>query len=776
MPRSAAPIATPGPELPLRLLLAATVAVAALSLRPAAGQTPEAPAAAEVPAAEGQVRLGAGATLLPPVSTTALRNRRQLFDTPATVNVIPGTELDQQMVRSAEDVFRYTPGVFVNRQTSGTDPFGSIGGITIRGVGANRVLTLVDGFRTIERITDQTRDVVDPWNLSRVEVVRGPGSVLYGSDALGGVVNYITRNPEDYIRPGEIFGGEVSTSYGSLDRSFVHRGTVAGRADNISLMFSYQRRDAHEQERSRSRSPDGIWNCTRNPQAIPCDRLNPADIGSNDYFARFVWDMTPEMRLRLTANVLDRTTDVDYRQDLGPATGGITNLSWQRRQQIDRTQLTADWEWRPALGWLDEIRVMAGYIPQTIERSGTRLRRLANGQQTRITDRSEYSEDVWQGEIQLRSGFAALGVRHVLTYGVAASTTATDFSREDVTTNLTTRAVTTTRGGGFNFANADTRRLDAFLQDEMTLFDDRLTIIPGLRFSNTRIAPRPDGDYRPVRGFEPRTLDESNVSFGIGAIWRFNEQWSAYANYGEGFKMPTAEQLFTSVPTIGSTLIPNPNLNPEQVRSYEAGIRLQLPNAYLSLGAFRADYTDFIQSFVAVPGLAGTFTYQNLSEVRVQGIELGGAWRIDPNWLLQGALSWQEGTQRASPTAQRTAFDGARPLNATLGITWEQPEWRTRVTLNGTYAAEVNDLSSSQLYRPKSYEVFDLIASWRPLPNLELNAGIFNLLNRRYVPLPPGGTPYSQSQFTSNDVKATNPIELQVAAGINIRVGMRVTF
>lgn len=217
----------------------------------------------------GDVRLAAG-MLLPPVNTTALRNERRVFDTPATVDVIPARDLDERMARNAEDVFRYTPGVFVNRQTSGTDPFRSLGGITVRGVGGNRVLTLVDGFRTLERITDNTRDVVDPWNLRRVEILRGPGSVLYGSDALGGVVNYITRNPNDLIRPGQSWGGEIGTSWSSLDNSLVTRGTYAVRAGDVSAMLSYQRRDANEPQRTRSRSPDGIWNCIRNPQATPC--------------------------------------------------------------------------------------------------------------------------------------------------------------------------------------------------------------------------------------------------------------------------------------------------------------------------------------------------------------------------------------------------------------------------------------------------------------------------------------------------------------------------
>ncbi|CAH0314692.1 TonB-dependent hemoglobin/transferrin/lactoferrin family receptor [Roseomonas sp. CECT 9278] len=756
-----------------RSLLLAGAAGTLLVAAPARAQDP-APTADPAPA--GEVRVPP-LTLLPPVNTTGLRNPRRLFDTPATVDVITGEEIDRQLARNIEDVFRYTPGVTVNRATTGADPFRSLGGITIRGVGGNRVLTLVDGFRTIERITDGTRDVVDPWNLRRVEVLRGPGSVLYGSDALGGVVNYITRNPTDLIRPGEVWGGEMITSFASVDNSIQSRISVAGQVDEFSAMFSYQRRDAEEPQRNNSRSPDGIWNCTRNVAAgaLPCNRFDPQDIAADNYFFRVVWQPLPNLQARFTADILSRTTDVDQTYDRGPATGGFTNLTWDRRQEIDRRLFMLDVTWQPDFSWLDSVRVMAGYQPQEITRSGVRTRRQSNGQVLQIADRLTYSEDVLQGEVQLNSSFDLAGTRHVLTYGISASDTATDYAREDITVNLATARTTVARAGGFNFANADTQRLDFYLQDEITLFDGRLTLVPGVRHSRTRISPRPDADYVAVRGAEPTTQDESNVSFGFGAIYRLDDTWSLYGNYGEGFKMPTAEQLFTSLPGTTFNLVPNPGLKPEQARSVEGGIRVQFPNAYASLGVFRVDYTDFIQSFVTIPGTIN-ITYQNLSEVTVQGIEFAGAWRFAEQWTLQGGANWQEGRQRATPTSRRTAFDGARPLTVSAGVAWANPDWGTTVTFNGNYAAEVAQASTSQLYLPKAYTVFDLLATWRPRPFLELNAGIFNLFDARYMPLAPGGTAYNRTEFTTNDTKAVNPIELQVAPGRNFRIGMRVTW
>jgi hemoglobin/transferrin/lactoferrin receptor protein len=418
---------------------------------------------------------------------------------------------------------------------------------------------------------------------------------------------------------------------------------------------------------------------------------------------------------------------------------------------------------------------MLGYAPQTILRTGTRLRQLANTQRQTVADRLRYSENVWQGELQLRSGFDLAGTRHELTYGIAASTTATDYARRDVTTNLSTGAVTVTRAGGFNFANADTRRLDGFVQDEVTLFGGRLTLVPGLRFSNTAITPRPDADYLIVAGRAPRNLDASNLSLGFGGIFRLDDNFSLYGNYGEGFKMPTAEQLFTSLPSTTFNLIPNPNLRPEKVRSVEGGIRAQFDSVYVSLGLFRADYKDFIQSFVSIPNSID-LTYQNLSAVTVQGIEAAGAWRFHPRWTLQASASLQDGSQKATPGSARTFFDGARPLSGTIGVTYDAPETRLRLTLNSSFATAQERASTSTRYLPGGYAVFDVLASWRPFERFELTGGIFNLSNTRYMPLPPGGTAYDRSQFATSATKATNPIELQIAPGISFRVGAKLTF
>ena len=159
-----------------------------------------------------------------------MRQLRELAETPANVSVVMREDLDRRMDNVVEDVFRYEQGIEVPRQTSGTDPFSSSGGVQIRGVGGNRTQILVDGGRTIESITDSTRDVVDASTVKVVEIVRGPASALWGSDGLGGVVNYVTKDPGDFLDDGERFGGAARFDFASVDDAFTESLTGAARA------------------------------------------------------------------------------------------------------------------------------------------------------------------------------------------------------------------------------------------------------------------------------------------------------------------------------------------------------------------------------------------------------------------------------------------------------------------------------------------------------------------------------------------------------------------
>lgn len=724
------------------------------------------------------------AVMLPPITATATRGEKSLIDTPANVSVILRKEMDRRMLVTIEDAVRYEPGIQVNRQTSGTDPFKSLGGFTIRGVGGNRVLTLVDGSRTIERITDQTRDFVDLSNMKKVEIVRGPASVLWGSDALGGVVAFTTKDPADYIAPGRNWGIQYDGNFNSVNTGFTNTLTAAYRiTDSIEAMVSYTRRDAEQYRLTKARNFGGAFPCPRAPESLPCNELDPAWIYSNSVLTKVVWNGDGH-RVKLTGEYYDRETMVDQLWDNGRpvnanGTFGTTQtLDYMRWQTLRRYRLALEHEWKAELPFLDSVRWQVGFHPQTLNRAGHRIQQLANGQRTFRDDFLGYQEYFYELDLQLKSSFQiAPWMKHTFTYGFAGSLAQTDYSRRDFNRNLTTGVTSTVIAGGFNFANASTWRADWYIQDEIALFDSRLLITPGVRFSTYRILPRPGPGYQSVPGAEPRNIYEDDFALKLGIVYKIDKNFSLYGQYAEGFKMPTAEQLYTSLPNgggAGINLVPNPFLRPERVRSYEIGVRGQFENAFFSINGFHADYTDFIQSFqTAANGV--DITYQNLSKLWLWGIEATGAWRVTPNWELSAAVSYQYGNQQTNATSAILPYNGAEPWKFVGGVKWNKPEWGVEVDFVGTWQTGITRVADSPTvrYRPAGYTVFDLTAAWEVAPGLTLRGAVLNIFDERYF-LPSVANAYDRNPAAN--VAATNPIEQQTQPGRFFRLGLSVKY
>jgi len=723
------------------------------------------------------------AAVLPPITVTAARQRRSLVETAGNASSVTADELERRMDNVLEDVFRYEPGVEVGRQTSGTDPFSSSGGIEIRGVGGNRTQILVDGTRTLESITDSTRDIIDSANMKAVEIVRGPASVLWGSDGLGGVVNFVTKDPSDFLAPGEDFGGEFKFNYGSLDTAFTESLAAGFRiSPTVEAMLIYTRRDGHEIELDKARIGAGaVQDCTRNPEATPCNQFDPLDSGSDNVLGKLIWAASDNNRVGLTVEWFTRETNVQQNSTLGAdgATAIITGYDWT--QEMERWRLSIDQDWSPENLWFDAVHWQATYSPQQSNRNNDRRRTLlpSGDLEQRLQDQ-DYEESFFEADIQFETSLEVGGTTHLITYGFDGDQVDTDFVRVDVTRNLTQGTETVSRAGGFNFANATTTRADVFVQDEISLLDDRLQIIPGVRIATYQIDPRPDADYEVAPGAEPRKLEETDTQFKLGAIFDINDTYSLYASVGEGFKMPTAQQLFQSIDSLPFfALIPNPNLKPESVESFELGLRGDFGDrGYFSINAFVADYEDFILNFIDIdpepfglPPGSFTLTYDNVDALQVRGVEASAGFQVTDAITVHGAASYQEG--EFEDDVLDVAYLGALPFKMVGGVRHHNERLGIDVELVGTFQAAADEVNNpATQFLPDSYTTLDLLTSWEVFDQVTLRANVYNLLDERYFPGETVGYPINGTDAA----KRTNPIELQTAPGRNFRLGLTVKF
>jgi hemoglobin/transferrin/lactoferrin receptor protein len=488
--------------------------------------------------------------------------------------------------------------------------------------------------------------------------------------------------------------------------------------------------------------------------------------------------VNPNHEFKLTGEYFNRDATVDQKYDLGPGTAGspsqpATISGYVRTSEQTRWRATLSHDWNTDWRFIDNIRWQVSYSPFARHFTGDRRYVFtASGDPGTQNYLHHFQEHFWEGDLQLKSSFNLGAMQHNLTYGYYGNLTKTDYERRDIFTNLTTGAVTTVNAGGFNFANADTIRSDGYIQDEIKLFNGQLTVMPGVRYSYYDLTPRPDMFYKPVPGKEPTEVKSEHLSKKVGVVWKLNENFSLFGQYAEGFKMPTAEQLYTSLPGTFFNLVPNPDLRPESVKSYEAGIRGRFSNGYFSMSVFRADYKDFIASFVEIPGTID-ITYENRAFVQIRGAELFGEWQINDTWALNASLSAQQGTQITEAGQNPTPFNGASPLTLVTGVRYTDRARGITGELTGTFARSVDRATPVDHFKPGGYAVFDTVWSWNFYKNWTLRAAVYNILDTRYFKWP---MPNEYLLNPSNAVKISNPLELQTQPGRTFKVGLNATF
>ena len=710
------------------------------------------------------------------ITVTATRQEEKVLDTPAVISVITREQIEDHNINNIQELVRYQPGVSVHRQASGTTPFGGLGGFTIRGVGGNRVQIVVDGARVIEANDAGNRDFVDMSTLKAVEIQRGPASVLWGADALGGMVSYQTLDPDDLLKGNQI-GGKASYGFDGSNYAHSQNAMVAAQINPVAqIMFGYTHRTYHEARLRNARSDGGKWGCNRN--SLGCDRFNPTDAEVNNALTKLVLRPNADHQFKLTGEFFESDTSIEqlYNKGILPSAMGMSstdNGDRFRNQRQTRLRIALEHDWDVNTAALDNVIWRLSYSPQKRSLSDRRwYRNTRTNQNFHVSGNTDYSQNFYQADIQFTSSFDLDATKHKLTYGFQGDKTDTDYYNKSVTDNLTLGTSTTTIGGGSNFANAETIRADLYLQDEIKLFNDRFKVIPGIRHAYYSLDPTPQKGYNLIEGSEPRKISETKWLPQLGTLLKLNDQYSVYARYAEGFKMPTAEQLYTSYDMGIIQLVPNPDLKPEEVKSFDIGFRGQFNKGWFSIGTFYSDYTNFILSRQQI-GNEPKYTYKNVDKVKLYGIEASAEWQVARNWTLNGSAVYQYGKQTSDNSHEYVPFDGASPLSAVLGVTYEIPKYGVSTQLFGTFTHGIDRVSDNDYYKPGGYALFDGYVNWQIDKTFRLTASVLNILNRRYF----DSSAATMENHPSNPATIyTNPLELHTGPGRTFAVSLSANF
>jgi outer membrane receptor for ferrienterochelin and colicins len=550
-----------------------------------------APAAAQAPAdttapADSLWRLD-----MAPVVVTATRAERRADEVAVPVSVIGQEEMASQGAARMTDLLADQPGLTINTDHGA--------GLQMRGLGPDYTLILVDGEPIVGR-TAGTLDLdrLTTGNVERVEIVRGPTSSLYGSEALAGVVNLITEAPDEPL------GGRVRTRYGT-------HGTVdvSARLEGTTGPW----RGAVFVDRYRTAGYD-----------LAPGTLAPTRPGYVDYTAQARGQVEATDRTTLSLRGRLATQSQDYAVGVGAdgTPGAIRHT--QRNERLDWTG-AAEGEHRLGAGWtLTGTLYGAGY------HTDQSLRRDDDG-----TLRSRSALDQYHGEAEavLRG---ALGDSHLLTVGAGTTVEAIDADRK-----------TGRRLGGFGF-----------VQDEWSP-TGALDVTGSLRLDGnsdyaTRLTPKLALRYAPLERLSLR----ASVGSGYKAP-AFRQLYLEFTNPQAGysvFGVTTVQEGLERLAEQGridtrfrSAATPGAPLSPETSWAFNAGLTATLRDgATLRLDAYHNEVSNLIDA-VAVARKTNdqsVFTYVNRNEVFTRGLEARLTLRPAPRLRVQLGYDYLEAKDR----------------------------------------------------------------------------------------------------------------------------------
>ena len=680
----------------------------------------------------------ADATEFSRVVVTATRTEREISDVPNTVDVIVRERMDELLVRDLRDLFRYEPGITV------TENFGrfGIGDIRIRGLGGNRVRIQTDGIPvsdafSIGSFANANRNFVDLDTLKRVEVVRGPTSSLYGSDALGGTVAFITKDPSDYLEEGRDAHFGFKLGFQSDWDGLFGGATAAFGGERWSGMVAVSHRQGQEAENQ------GDTGGTGSARTLP----NPQQRDGRSLLAKLVFAPSERQRFRLTVEGNEDDADTDLLTSLGlQALTGAINTRVAARDHQSRARVSFGHE-------IDGLGGFADAIDWQVYRQDSETTQYTIEERTlpapTLQDIRERSFDFDQRTYGLQANFRkSLGdaVTHDLAWGLDLSHIETRQKRDGLRTfpltGVQTPAMLPDVFPVRDFPISKTTNAALYFQDEIGFAGGAFRLVPAVRVDYYKLDPRMDNIFAEDNpGVAIAGLTETSVAPKLGAVWHFSGDWSLFGGYSRGFRSPPYADVnigFTNL-MFGYTAIANPDLKPETSDGLELGLRFSGEAVYASLAGYYNRYDDFIESF-AFAGFNADglmlFQSQNVAEARIYGAELkagldlGALSEAMAGWSLRGAAAWSRGDDRTADVP----LDSVDPLTATLGITYDGDAWGTE--LAGRFVGRRDRMSPAPVgvtyFESPGYAVLDLYAHWTFAPGAKVNIGVFNLTDKTY--------------------------------------------
>lgn len=657
--------------------------------------------------------------ILPTMQVTASRSAADSFDVPTAVTVVGAAEIDRQVPQILPDLLRGQTGVFVQETTSGQ------GIPIIRGLKGSEVLYLVDGMRLSNAIfrnaPNQYAALLDPFNVERIEVVRGPSSALYGGDAMGGVVQVLTSTPH-FDGPNWQSKAVFDNSYAGAENAFQTHMKLAAGKDDIAVLsgFGYQDFDNRVAGGGEEQQHSGFKSWAGN--------------------TKLIYQPNEAHELLLDMQYLQQPKTPRYDELVAGYGQTQPNSDVFFFEPNERLFFHGRYRYIKAAPIFDNLEFHVAHQRITDDR---RARDFGSVKEARERNASHLTGLTAQAAL-------AHWINSQLVYGLEFYHDEVTSSRVDTNINTGVGKTATSR-----FPDGSTMDSYAAYGNETVQLGERLQLLLGSRYSHYHTVLEPAD-----RGVGAE-LNHHDVTGNVGLSYLLVDGLKFVSNFGRGFRAPNIFDLGTLGPRPSNRYnIANPELQPETILTWDFGFKLQNQHWQAEAIGYASDYNDKITSVLTGDVIAGRAVVQNqnVNKVQLYGAEIGARYFAGDRLELYSSLNYSLGDETFED-GKRLPADRIPPLNGRLGLYYKlMPTlWLESYT---RFTTRQNRLSGRDLADPRinpngtgGWATLNLRAGWKPDSRWALQLDLENVLDKNY-----------REHGSGID-----------AAGINVIAGLRIT-
>ena len=604
----------------------------------------------------------AGPVSIDTVTVTATKSEKSIDGVTASVEIITTQEIEQMGACDLKGIFEKTPGLTLQYGTFPAASSVSKSSVSIRGIGASGTLFLVDGRRLSGEVKNPyDLDRIPASIIERIEIIKGPMSVLYGADAVGGVINIITQKPQKGMEGAVgVQGGTNQDGDGNKSNgNFTLRGKK--KKFGYSIYANAAKTDSYsEMERTTTTIKTPLGNVPPSSHADPAiNKIHDSyDLGvtyledSSIYTVggRINYELFNHTVLGAELNYFDEERDGDYRAAFFPT--AISSAPGKHFVAFDTPVHSHDDNWRRdiAVDLNSDInkdlrinfRIYNSYYEK--RNSTTALNWENAGFESPEQSASmamDADVDFWSYE-----GYAvcALGENNVLTGGA-------EYRDEDRKATIFNQQGT--------FENRDVEYKAIYLQDEWQL-TDTLNITLGGRYDEISNA-------------------DDRFTFKVGMVKKFSKLFNVRCNFAQGYRTPDILENYLrknspagalrGARTEDAALGKKPfTLEPEFTNSYEIGFRGRRNGFYYSANLFYNAISDKIEKICKNPGKPNAyFTFENINDAKSMGMELAAGYEFASGISVD--CNWVELKTEDNATGRDLEFNPKRQFSGTLAYT-----------------------------------------------------------------------------------------------------------